>query len=128
MFLHTCDSRLVSDSSQRFSCSALLNNADMMVTTDHTPTPSCQRSDRLSTAAKHNRWAALSKTTYIIIIIIVAAVRCHRIFAVSIIFFTAQKHTRRSPVARMQYKLGTGPSDFHGSDGRLLGHIGHSSV
>lgn len=51
MFLRAGDSRLVSDSSHRFSCSALLNNADMLTTVTTVTTGRPLRVGRYATAA-----------------------------------------------------------------------------
>lgn len=49
MFLRTGDARLVSDSSQRFNCSALLNSADDMLTSTVCRRPKPQNTDGVCT-------------------------------------------------------------------------------
>lgn len=59
MFLRTADSLLVSDSSHRFSCSALLNSADMM--TIRLPGSRGRGRRTLADSAPH--WGAANRTT-----------------------------------------------------------------
>lgn len=63
MFLRTADSLLVSDSSHRFSCSALLNSADMMTIW---LTPGRRRSrgrGRRTPAVSARHWGTANRTT-----------------------------------------------------------------